>query len=251
MLAVLYLVLAIYLGDQACRRAFRFVSVAQRCASAVLVGLLLSTWFTYIASTLFGRTRTPLLWGDFCFFAVALGTIWFLRRRPVQTAEFIRPRVPGSAFLDWMTIGAFLVMACWMMFATLNYKDGTLFIGNNEWSDFGPNTAIIQSFAVGHNFPTQYPHFSGETIRYHFLFYFQAGNLTFLGLNLAWSLNLLSIITLVSMLVLVMSLGQVLFNSRAVGRLGALLFFFHGTPSFIAFLRAQPSLSAALRAIVE
>ena len=135
------------------------------------------------------------------------------------------------------------------MFATLDYKDGTLLIGNNEWSDFGPNTAIIQSFAVGHNFPTHYPHFSGETIRYHFLFYFQAGNLTFLGLSLAWSLNLLSIITLVSMLALLMALGQALFHSRVVGRIGAALFFFHGTLSFVSFLRSQPSLSAAFQSI--
>ena len=248
MFALLYLLLAIYLGDQLCRRFFRFISVAQRCASAVLVGLLLSTWLTYIASWCFGRARTPLLWGDLCFFAVALGTIWLLRRRR-RAGQFIRPRAPGSALWDWVTLGGFLVMACWMMFATLNYKDGTLLIGNNEWSDFGPNTAIIQSFAVGHNFPTQYPHFSGETIRYHFLFYFQAGNLTFLGFNLAWSLNVLSIITLVSLMALLMALGQALFNSRAVGRIGAALFYFHGTLSFIAFFKSQPSLAAAWQTI--
>ena len=57
MLALLYLVLAIYLGDQVSRRFFRFVTVAQRCATAVLAGLLLSTWFTYVASWVFGRTR--------------------------------------------------------------------------------------------------------------------------------------------------------------------------------------------------
>jgi DNA-binding beta-propeller fold protein YncE len=249
MLALLYLGLAIYLGDQLCRRFFRFVSVPQRCASAVLVGLLVSSWFTYLASWIFKGTQRPLLWGDLCFFVVAVGSIWFVRRRAPRAARFIRPRVPGSALWDWVTILAFLVLACWMMFATLDYKNGTLLIGNNEWSDFGPNTAIIQSFAVGHNFPTHYPHFSGETIRYHFLFYFQAGNLTFLGLRLSWGLNLLSIITLVSMLVLLMALGQSLFNSRVVGRIGAALFFFHGTLSFVSFLRSQPSISAALHTI--
>jgi DNA-binding beta-propeller fold protein YncE len=249
MLALLYLGLAIYLGDQLCRRFFRFLSVAQRCASAVLVGLLASSWFTYLASWIFKGTQRPLLWGDLCFFLVAIGSIWLVRRRAPRAARFIRPRVPGSALWEWVTIVAFLVLACWMMFATLDYKDGTLLIGNNEWSDFGPNTAIIQSFAVGHNFPTHYPHFSGETIRYHFLFYFQAGNLTFLGLRLSWSLNLLSIITLVSMLSLLMALGQALFQSRVVGRIGAALFFFHGTLSFVSFLRSQPSISAALHTI--
>ena len=204
MLALLYLSLAIYLGDQLCRRFFRFVSFAHRAAAAVLVGLLLSSWFTYITAWMFRRTSRPLLWGDLCFFAAATGTIWFLNRRArrglEKHPEFIEPRPPGSARWDWIVLGAYAVLACWLMFATLDYKNGALFIGNNEWSDFGPNTAIIQSFAVGHNFPTQYPHFSGEPIRYHFLFYFQAGNLTLLGLNLAWSLNLLSILTLVCML---------------------------------------------------
>ena len=250
MLALLYLLLAVYLGDRLSRRFFCYVSVAQRCATAVLTGVLLSTWFTYVVAWCFRRARSPLLWADLCFFAVALGWIWFTRHRRGKPVQFSQARAPGSTLWDWATLVVFFVVACWMMFATLGYKDGILLIGNNEWSDFGPNTAIIQNFAVGHNFPTQYPHFSGEPIRYHFLFYFQAGNLTFLGLNLAWSLNVLSIVTLVAMLTLVMTLGQVLFDSRAVGRLGAALFFFHGTLSFVAFLRSQPSFNAAFHAIV-
>lgn len=254
MLALLYLGLAIYLGDQFCRRFFRFVSVAHRGAAAVLVGLLFSSWFTYVLGWLFARATRPLFWADLCFFVVAIGAIWILKRRSRRWrgpyGEFIQPRPPGKVAWDWVILVGYIALASWMMFATLDYKNGTLLIGNNEWSDFGPNTAIIQSFAVGHNFPTQYPHFSGETIRYHFLFYFQAGNLSYLGLNLAWSLNLLSILTLVCMLALVMALGQLLFNSRAVGRIGSALFFFHGTLSFVAFLRAQPSFSAAFHSIL-
>jgi DNA-binding beta-propeller fold protein YncE len=102
---------------------------------------------------------------------------------------------------------------------------------------------------VGHNFPTEYPHFSGDRIRYHFLFYFQAGNLEFLGLNPAWSLNLLSIVTLVAMLILAMTLGEVVFNSRAVGRLGSFLFFFFGSLSYVPFLHRQGSVRAAIEAI--
>src|SRR3954468_16342300 len=102
MLALLYLVLAIVLGDQLCRRFFRFISVAQRCASAVLVGLLFSSWFTYLAAWIFRRTQRPLLWADLCFFAVAVFFIWLVRRRfrrfRESYGEFILPRVPGSAF---------------------------------------------------------------------------------------------------------------------------------------------------------
>ena len=138
-----------------------------------------------------------------------------------------------------------------MMFASFNTTGSKLQISNPEYSDFGPNTAIMQSFAVGHNFPTEYPHFSGDRIRYHFLFYFQAGNLEFLGLDPAWSVNLLSIITIVAMLMLVMALGEALFDSRAVGRVGSALFFFFGSLSYIPFLHKQGSVRGAIEAILH
>jgi DNA-binding beta-propeller fold protein YncE len=255
MLAFIYLGLAVYLGDQLCRRFYRFVSRAHRWAAAVLVGLLLSSWFTYLAAWAWAATNKPLLWADLLFFAASAGTIFFFhresRRGRQARAVFIEPRTPGSPIWDWAILVVYLVAACWLMFATLGYQDGKLRIANNEWSDFGPNTAIVRSFSVGHNFPTQYPHFSGEPIRYHFLLYFQVGNLEFLGLNLAWGLNLLSILSLVCMLALVMSLGQLLFNSRAVGRIGSALFFFHGTLSVFRFLHLQTSFHGALHAITN
>ncbi len=104
---------------------------------------------------------------------------------------------------------------------------------------------------MGHNFPTEYPFFSGAPIRYHFLFFFQAGNLEFLGLNIAWSLNILSAVTMVCMLALVMSLGQLLFNSRPVGRIGSALFFLNGSLASIPFLRSQSSLTQAFHAVLH
>src|SRR5262249_26616494 len=52
-----------------------------------------------------------------------------------------------------------------------------------------------------------------------------------------------------SMLILAMVLGEVLFNSRAVGRLGSLLFFFFGALSYVPFLQKQLSVRAAIQAI--
>ena len=261
MLALIYLGLAICLGDFLCRRFYRFVSVAHRFAAAILVGLLVSTWFTYLAGLAFARASRPLLWGNLLFFVTALAVLsWFGWKRivatPVQTGPDSRyapglclSRPKGSSIADWLLIAGYVVLVSWMMFASFNSKGGNLQIANPEYSDFGPNTALMQSFAVGHNFPTEYPHFSGDRIRYHFLFYFQAGNLEFLGLNPAWSLNLLSITTLVAMLAIVMTLGEVLFNSRAVGRLGSLLFFFFGSLSYVPFLHKQGSVRAAIQAI--
>jgi DNA-binding beta-propeller fold protein YncE len=161
------------------------------------------------------------------------------------------PRPAGSDRLDWIFVGAYFIFACWLMFASLNSTNGKLEISGRIASDFGPNTALVQSFAVGKNFPTQYPHYAGEKIRYHFLFWFQAGNLEFLGLDPAWSINLLSIFSLVSLLMLTMVLGEVLFRSRVVGRVGSALFFFFGSLSYIPFLRKQGSVAAALHSIAN
>ena len=137
------------------------------------------------------------------------------------------------------------------MFGTLWLREGNVRMAFVVWNDFSPNLSLIQSFAMGHNFPTEYPHFIGEPIRYHFLFWFQAGNLEFLGLNMAWALNLLSVLSLLAMLVLIMTLGELLFHSRAVGRIAAALFFVPSTLSYVPFLRSQPSLSHALNAIAH
>src|SRR6267143_433747 len=261
MLALIYLGLALAVGDFLCRRFYRFASVAHRCGAAVLVGLLVSSWFTYLAGLAFAWTAKPLLWGNLLFGIAAIAVLswnrWkhkvIKRAQDASPNSFVPgrylPRPTGSSVADWLLIAGYVVLVSWMMFASFNSSDGILRIANQEYSDFGPNTAIMQSFAVGHNFPTEYPHFSGDRIRYHFLFYFQAGNLEFLGLDPAWSLNLLSITTLVAMLILAMTLGEVIFSSRAVGRLGSLLFFFFGSLSYVPYLQKQGSVRTAIQAI--
>ena len=239
MLALIYLGLAICVGERLCGRFYRFVSTAHRWATGALVGLLLSSCFTYLAARHFASASNPLLWGDLLFFAAA--AIFLLKCPPKRDRLMIEAPVARSAKWDWITLGLFGALACWMMFATLDFKAGQLLIGINQWSDYGPNTAIVQSFAFGHNFPAEYPHFAGEPIRYHFLFYFLAGNLEFLGLSLAWSLNILSILTMVCMLALVMALGELLFKSRAVGCLASRSSSFTARlTSFRFFVRKHP-----------
>ena len=72
MLALIYLALAIYLGDVLCRRFYRFVSVAHRLAAAVITGLLVNSWFTYLGGVLSARANQPLLSGNALFFTAAI-----------------------------------------------------------------------------------------------------------------------------------------------------------------------------------
>jgi len=248
MLALIYLGLAICGGDFLCRRFYRFISIPHRWAAAILVGILLSTWFTYLAGLGFAHTAEPLLWADLLFFIAAPGVIFWLSRKAPKM-DMVAPRAPGSSRWDWITLGALFAAVCVLLMGTLYVnKQGRIRLSGMEASDFAPQLAIAQSFALGHNFATGYPHYAGQPSRYDFLFYFQAGNLELLGLNLAWSVDVLSVLGLISMIALVMALGELLFNSRVVGRLGAALFFFPGSPTFIQFLKSQSAFQEAVRA---
>ena len=84
MLAILYLGVAICVGDRLCGHFFRFVSAAHRWATATLVGLLLSACFTYMAARHLASASNPLLWGDILFFAAA--AIFLLKCPPKRSS---------------------------------------------------------------------------------------------------------------------------------------------------------------------
>ena len=228
MLALIYLGLATALGDLLCRRFYRFVSVTHRWAAAILVGILLSTWFTYLARLAFAHTGEPLLFSDLLFFLIAPGAIFWLSRKAPKV-DMIAPRAPGSSTWDWIALGAAFTAACFLLVGTLYVnKQGQLRVSERS-GDLAAQLSIAQAFALGQNFPTEIPQTLAQRANSQFLFYFQAGNLEFLGLNLAWSVDVLSVLGLTTTLALVMALGELLFSSRVVGRLGAALFFFHGS----------------------
>jgi sugar lactone lactonase YvrE len=227
MLALIYLGLAIALGDLLCRRFYRFVSVAHRWAAAILVGILLSTWFTYLGALAFAHTAEPLLSADILFFVIAPGAVFRLSRKAPKVST-IAARAPGSSRSDWITLAALCAVACVLLIGTLYVnKQGRLCLSGTATSDFGAQLTFAQSVAVFHNFPAAFADYATHGI-HQFLFYFQAGNLEFLGLNLAWSVDVLSVLGLTSVLALVMVLGELLFHSRVVGRLAATFFFFNG-----------------------
>jgi DNA-binding beta-propeller fold protein YncE len=241
-IALAYLAIAVVLGDALATRWFRPVTWFHRLAAAFLIGLLIATWVTYLTSLLFdGRTEDALLVGNLASgWAMALAAIAVYRWVP-RRPDAGRPRRRIRAW-DVITLVAIGLLVTWMMTSTYSYSNGELGIATGLWSDFGPTTAIAQNFALGDNFPTEYPHYAGEAIRYHFLFYFQVGNLTYLGLDPATANNVLSIGSMLAMLVLVTALGERLFRNAAVGRIGAALFFFHGALSFIPYLAGLGSI---------
>lgn len=76
------------------------------------------------------------------------------------------------------------VFVTWMMFYVFHMKDGILYSGFSVFGDYAPHTAMMRSFSRGNNFPTQYPHYGGQDVKYHFMFQFLVGNLEYLGLRI-------------------------------------------------------------------
>ena len=251
MLSLVYLAVATLMGDLIARRAYRFLSLPHRFGVAFLVGLVLSTWITYLGSLAFAETAAPMTYGNVLFFVFAGVLCSVLYRLPSARSNPNRHRAPGRELWDWVAIGFYMVMAAWLMYVTFGYRGNELLVNGKVYGDFGPNLTIVQNFVWGHNFPTEYPFFSGPLIQYHFLFYFQVANMEYLGLNLAHSLNILSVLSVVAMLIMVMVLGEMLFASRAVGRIAGVLFFFHSTLAYFTFLRTHGSPSAVIQKLLH
>lgn len=253
MLAILYIAGMVYFGDCLCRRFYRFTSIQHRLATAFLVGLLLSSCLTYLGALAFARTGQPLVMCNLIFLGILIFTaVKSPRRLSSDYLDSENGRPPGNESWDWLILGICLAFGCWLFFSTLGYQNGSFQFNIKSWSDFGANLSLSQSFALGNNFPSEHPFFPGEPLRYHFLFWFQSANLSFLGLNLVWGINLLSIFSLMALLILIITFTELLFDSRAAGRIAAILFFFPATSlAYIPFLRSQESIGGAITKILN
>ena len=121
------------------------------------------------------------------------------------------------------------IMATFLMFYTYRVNGTSLLNGASTFSDLSPHTAMVSSFGKGFNFPTQYMHFSGDGIKYHFFFYFLCGMLEYLGLPIDYAINFPSIITMVSALVLLGLLAVLLSSRRPAFAVAPVLVFFRSS----------------------
>lgn len=129
----------------------------------------------------------------------------------------------------------FTVIASFLFFYTYRTSDGLLYAGHSVFSDLAPHTAMISSFGVGENFPTQYMHYASDGIQYHFFFYFFCGLLQYLGLSIDFALNITSIIGMVSCFTLIGLIGLLLSGRRLTFVLpGILVLFRSGLNAFMA-----------------
>ena len=142
--------------------------------------------------------------------------------------EDYRSNIVDALFYGIVTI-LITATATFLMFYTYRINGTTLQSGFSTFSDLSPHTAMVSSFGKGFNFPTQYMHFSGDGIKYHFFFYFLAGMLEYLGLPIDYAINLPSIIAMVCALVLLGLLAVLISSRRIAFAVAPVLVFFRSS----------------------
>ena len=129
------------------------------------------------------------------------------------------------------------IISAFLMFYTYRIDHGYLLNGYSTFSDLSPHTAMVSSFGKGFNFPTEYMHFSGDGIKYHFMFYFLAGMLEYLGMPIDYALNIPSIISMVCAMILLGLLAALLSGRRLAFALSPVLVFLRSSLNVFVHIR--------------
>ena len=175
--------------------------------------------------------RQPLFWGNLVMMSLGTGILVFLYRKRYKKNRqklketSMKERLRSSGFSrisgkEKFFFGILLVFITWIMFYVFYVYKDTLYMGYTVYGDYAPHTAMMRSFSRGNNFPTEYPHFGGQDVKYHFMFQFLTGNLEYLGLRIDLAYNLLSILALWGFLVLLYLLAVRVTDSRKAGTAG-------------------------------
>ena len=259
MLGIIYLILAGMLGYEVSkmlteeRRSVPGVNRIWLILPASFgAGILLLTWTVYIISWFFsvvGKVTNPLLYGN----AIAMtGTALLLILTAVRShkrtaagseeSKKIRTKTTEKLISNKKTFkreailfGLLAVFITYMMFYVFYIKDGILYSGLTVYGDYAPHTAMMRSFSFGNNFPTQYPHYGGADVKYHFMFQFLSGNLEYLGLRMDFAYNIVSVASLLGFLMLLYQLALRITGKMCGGVVTLFLFFFRSGMAFFRF----------------
>lgn len=221
-----------------------------------LTGTLCVTWYVYLSALTISitgiNTETPLIYANisafFFFLTVNALLFWRIRKRNSIKPAYSAAHATKAELFFFILCGLLII---YLMFLTFYVKDGTLYVGFSVFSDFATHLGMLRSFSYGNNFPTQYSHFAGEDIRYHFMFQFLAGNLEFLGLRLDYAFNIPSILSLLSACCLLYVLAVKIIGKRLGGFLSVLFFLFRCSPSLFRFLAELPQGTNVWKSLTE
>ena len=291
MLGIIYLILAGILGYKASKilieegTKFSFINRIWLILPASFgVGTLLLTWVVYIISWFFsviGKVKNPLLYGNAIGMAGVLIFIILIEVQKYRShSSLVRSNMEISLteqidqdrklkkksrkfsmdnFItdksrfkkELILFGLLAAFITYMMFYVFYMKDGILYSGLTVYGDYAPHTAMIRSFSMGNNFPTQYPHYGGADVKYHFMFQFLAGNLEYLGMRMDIAYNIVSLTSLTGFLMLLYQLALRITGKMCCGVLTIFLFFFRSGMAFFRFVWEHIQVGNLLETLTE
>lgn len=234
MLGIIYVLLIFLLGRELVPKAGRTRLWLFLPASFGL-GELAMGWTSYAAAFAAGvclKWENPLFYGNLVAMAGA-GAVLVFRYVCRSKKKAVLPAFTAQEAVFFLFLLAFLT---WIMFYVFYIKDGILYSGFTVYGDYAPHTAMMRSFSLGDNFPTQYPHFGGEDVKYHFMFQFLVGNLEYLGIRIDIAYNMLSVFALLGFLMMLYSIARRITGSGAAGVVTVALFFFRSSFTFFRYL---------------
>lgn len=214
------------------------------------LGALAMGWTSYaaaFAADVCLKWENPLFYGNLAAMAGA-GAVLVFRYASRGKKKSVLPAFTVREAVFFLFLLAFLT---WIMFYVFYIKDGILYSGFTVYGDYAPHTAMMRSFSLGDNFPTQYPHFGGEDVKYHFMFQFLVGNLEYLGIRLDIAYNMLSVFALLGFLMILYSIGRRITGIGAAGVVTVALFFFRSSFTFFRYLWEHLRSGDLLRTLAE
>lgn len=272
MLGYVYIALSVLLGSVLCRLVWknlngitdslRLPRFLVALPAWYLTGTLCMTWLVYLIACLFGKTQKPLMYANLIVMTAVFAVVFFYYLFRIRRAQEWYNSEKIAGFFDGRTEekkGSYLplyfvliafVFVTYLMYLTFYQEDGNTYVGYSVFSDFAPHLGMIRSFSVSNNFPTQYAHFAGEDIRYHFMFQFMVGNLEYLGMALDNAFNLPSIFGMVAVYMLLFVLVVRITKSRLCGYITTFLFTFRSSFTVFKYM-AEQSKGNVLKALKE
>ncbi len=251
MLGVLYIFLTVAVGWQIVQFV---IGMAHKDKRTVLlwiylpasfgIGTLLVTWivyfFAWIAHVVF-QIEDPMLWANMLVMLAAAGIVGRALYCQARTGfQEWKGLLKVCNKKQWVREGTFygliflFVLAA--MFFVFHEKDGYLYSGFTVYGDYAPHTAMMRSFSFGTNFPTQYPHFGGQDVKYHFMFQFLVGNLEYLGMRLDIAYNLVSTFALTGFLMILCQIVRRVNAHFSAQFFAVFFFFFRSGTAFYRYL---------------
>ena len=259
MLGIIYILLCTLCGAAICGLLFKNLKQPAMEAGLpgfmvelpawYLTGTLLLTWMVYLVSYIFQGAKAPLLFGNLITWLLGLGflavTVMYGKKKGKVYGSGIREFFFGKkgeeekAYGPLLYVLAAVLFTGFLMFLTFHVADEKYRVGYSVFSDFAPHLGMIRSFSESNNFPTQYAHFAGEDIRYHFMFQFMVGNLEYLGLRLDFAFNLPSMFGMIGVYMLLFVLVVRITKSRLCAYLTAFLFTFRSSFTVFRYMAEQ------------